>query len=281
MRILITGAGGMLGQAVTRVLSENLSDDVRPLPRSELDIVDSDAVRRALQQSRPEVVINCAAYTRVDDAERDKDLAYRTNGLAATHLARCCQEIGARYVYPSTDYVFDGTTRTPYAPDAESHPIGVYGRSKRAGELGAREAGDYLVVRTSWLYGPGGRNFVRTIANAARAKKPLRVVADQRGSPTWTFDLAHVIAGLIEHAAPTGTYHATNSGETTWFDLAVEICLRLGLSPDVEPCTTEEYGAPAPRPAYSVLDCSATEELIGRIRPWETALRVALQTDGF
>jgi dTDP-4-dehydrorhamnose reductase len=280
MRVLITGAAGMLGQAVTHVFTEE-QYDVLPFAKSALDITNAAAVREALRTSTPNVVINCAAYTRVDDAEKEKEQAYRINGIAATQLARSCKEAGARYLYPSTDYVFDGKALEPYTPDSKPMPLNVYGRSKLAGEQGAREAGDYLVVRTSWLYGAGSRNFVRTIADRVREGKPLRVVADQRGAPTWAYDLARVFAGLLEHGAPRGTYHATNSGSTTWYDLAVEIARRLGADVAIQPCTTAEYGALAPRPAFSVLNCSRTEQFIGPIRDWQSALQVALQSGAF
>ena len=280
MRVLITGAGGMLGQALEHALKK-ARWEVHAPGRSSLDITDTTAVHDTVRSIVPNVVINCAAYTRVDDAEDDEEAALRVNGFAATQLARFCKEVGARYVYPSTDYVFDGKADRPYPPDAPTNPLGAYGRSKLAGEKGAREAEDFLIVRTGWLYGPGGRNFVRTIAEKLKAGVPLRVVVDQRGAPTWTVDLARIFTDLLKHNAPSGTYHATNTGNTTWYDLAVAIAAGLGVRAEIEPCTSRQHGARAPRPAYSVLDCAATEKLVGPLRSWQSALGEALQTGAY
>jgi dTDP-4-dehydrorhamnose reductase len=271
MRLIITGADGMLAQALRRVLLAR-GHEVTALDRAALDVTDTAAVAAALQAHRPDVVIQGAAYTRVDDAEREEAAAYLVNATATAHLARACRVVGARFVYPSTDYVFDGQATSPYPPDAAPNPLGAYGRTKLAGEAAAREAEDYLVVRTSWLYGAGGRNFVATILERARRGEALRVVDDQRGAPTWTGGLARVFAELLERQAPAGIYHATNRGETTWYGLAREALRLAGLEAELLPVTTAEFPRPAPRPAYSVLDCAATEAVVGEIAGWREAL---------
>jgi dTDP-4-dehydrorhamnose reductase len=277
MRLLITGAGGMLAQALRRELLAR-GHEVVALDRAALDITDAAAVASAIGAHRPEAVIQCAAYTRVDDAEREEDAAHRVNAEATGHLARACRAAGTRLIYPSTDYVFDGRATRPYTPAAPTNPIGAYGRSKLAGELAAREAEDFLVVRTSWLYGAGGKNFVATILERARRGEALRVVADQYGSPTWTGSLARTIAELIERQAPAGVYHATNRGETTWHGLATEALRVAGVEAEITPVTTAEFPRPAPRPAYSVLDCTATEAVVGELAGWREALAEALAT---
>lgn len=273
--MLITGSRGMLARAVRREL-ERRGHDVIALDRAALDVTDARAVDSVVRGERPDVVVQCAAYTRVDDAETEESEAHRVNAEATHHVALACRAVGARFIYPSTDYVFDGAATSPYRPDSPTNPLGAYGRSKLAGEAAAREAGDYLVVRTSWLYGAGGRNFVATILERARAGQPLRVVVDQRGSPTWTGSLAEILAGLMERGAPAGTYHATNRGETTWHGLAVEALRLAGIDAEVAPVTTAEFPRPARRPAYSVLDCSATEAVVGPIAGWREALAAAM-----
>jgi dTDP-4-dehydrorhamnose reductase len=271
MRILITGAAGMLAQAARAEL-EARGHQVDALDRAALDITDAVAVERVVSEFRPDAVLQGAAYTRVDDAERDEPAAHLVNATATAHLARACRAVGARLIYPSTDYVFDGRATSPYTPDAPTAPLGAYGRSKLAGEIAARGAGEWLVVRTSWLYGAGGKNFVDTILERARQGGALRVVADQRGAPTWTGDLARVIATLLERQAPSGVYHATNRGETTWYGLAVEAVRLAGVDAAIAPVATTEFPRPAPRPAYSVLDCAATEAIVGEIPGWREGL---------
>lgn len=275
MRILITGAAGMLARAARAEFLAR-GHQVEALDRTALDVTDAAAVHDAVVALQPDVVLQCAAYTRVDDAERDESRAHLVNASATAHLAAACRAVGARLVYPSTDYVFDGRATSPYTPDARTAPLGAYGRTKLAGEGAATSAGSYLVVRTSWLYGAGGRNFVSTILERGGRGEALRVVADQRGSPTWTGDLARTIATLLEREAPSGVYHATNRGETTWYGLAVEALRVAGLDAQVTPVTTAEFPRPAPRPAYSVLDCTSTEAVTGAIPEWREALAAAL-----
>lgn len=275
MRILVTGARGMLGQAVVRCTRER-GHEVVALGRYGLDVRDAAAVRARLATEAPDAVVYCAGYTAVDDAERNEAAAHAVNARAAGGVGAACRSIGARLVYPSSDYVFDGVASKPYTPDETPRPINAYGRSKLAGEEAVRSAGDHLVVRTSWLYAADGRNFVRKILVKAGAGDVLRVVHDQRGSPSWCGDVATAMIRLLEVSAPAGVYHAANGGAATWYELAVAACEVAGIPARVEPCTTSEFPRPAPRPAYSVLDCTATEALVGPIRPWREALTVAL-----
>lgn len=287
MRILITGAGGMLAQALRAELPAR-GHEVIALDRSGLDVTDPAAVGEAVAGARPEAVIQCAAYTDVDGAEAREEYAREVNAVATRTLARACAQARARLVYPSTDYVFDGSATRPYRPTDPTRPINAYGRSKMLGEQAALENADALVVRTSWLYGAGGRNFVRTMIERGRAIRaagvegPLRVVDDQRGSPTWTGALAPAIVRLLEQAAPAGVYHATCTGETTWYGLAVEALKLAGLDDvDVVPVTTEAFPRPAPRPRYSVLDVSATEWIVGTLAAWRDGLAQAVESGSF
>jgi dTDP-4-dehydrorhamnose reductase len=275
MNVLITGAQGMLAQAVNRVAAEH-GHAATGLTRAALDVTDEAAVRSLFAEHRPDAVIQCAAYTRVDQAEAESAAAFSVNATGAGCVARACADIGATVVYPSTDYVFSGHLGRPYSPFDTVDPLNVYGASKAAGEAAVRGVARHYVVRTSWLYGAGGRNFVATILQRARAGEALRIVNDQHGCPTWTRDLARTILLLLERDAPAGTYHACNRGTTTWYDLACA-CLQLaGLDAAVTPVPSNAYPQSARRPAYSVLECSATERIVGPLRPWQIALADAL-----
>lgn len=276
MHVIVTGGGGMLASA----LSATWDAPLRAFARAELDVTDHDTIRTALRELKPDVVIHCAAYTRVDDAERESGLAFRVNSIATENLAATCNEIGALLVYPSTDYVFDGRATQPYHSTAARNPINTYGRSKAAGEDAAEGCERHLIVRTSWLYGPGGRNFVRTVVDRLSAGASMRVVDDQRGSPTCTYDLARAIRALVD-ARANGVFHYCNRGETTWFDFAREIARDAGLAAAITPCASSDYVTAANRPAYSLLDCSATEEIIGPIAPWQSSLRNAIAAQLF
>lgn len=269
--IAILGAGGMLGRTFTRVLDAKGIPYVA-LTRAELDVTDADAVARRLGDEA-RTILNCTAYTDVDGAEADEAAADALNATAVETLASVAKRSGSLFVHFSTDYVFDGTSSTPYAVDAPRAPQNAYGRSKAKGERALEASGaDYLLVRTSWLYAPFAKNFVRTIAGAARTRPSLRVVSDQRGRPTSTFSLAETTLALVAHEA-RGPYHVTDAGEATWFDLATEVARTVATGCVVEPCATSEFPRPAPRPAYSVLDISATEAKLGRaLTPWEDAL---------
>jgi dTDP-4-dehydrorhamnose reductase len=280
-RWLVTGAGGQLGTDVVAALN---GQEVRALARAELDIADSGAVARVLDEFAPDVVVNAAAYTAVDAAESDEDAAYRVNATGPAVLAAALTGSPARLVHVSTDYVFAGDADRPYDVDDSTGPKSAYGRTKLAGELAVRELlpDASWVVRTAWVYGAGGGNFVKTMARLERERDTLDVVDDQRGSPTWTADLAAGLVELATAAAPAGTYHCTNAGDTTWFGLARAVFEQLEADPQrVRPTTTDAFPRPAPRPAYSVLSDEAWRAAgLAPMRPWRDALRAAFAADG-
>lgn len=286
MRVLVTGAGGMLGQDVVAEFHRR-GAEVLPLARAELDITQSGAVRETLAGTRPDIVVNCAAYTNVDGAEAERDTAFHVNGLAVRHLALASREAGAVLVHFSTDYVFDGEKDSRYGVYDPPRPINAYGESKLWGERALAEAGgQYFLIRTSWLCGLGSRNFVEAmVALGAQWRdgsrhEPLRVVDDQRGCPTFTPDLAAAAADLIATGC-YGNYHVTNTGSTTWYGFARAIFGRLGWDIPIEPIATAEFPRPARRPRNSVLDPFPLQEVIGRLPPsWEDALARYLATRG-
>jgi dTDP-4-dehydrorhamnose reductase len=250
---LVTGSGGMLGRDLVPLL-HSLGEDVTAADRSTLDVTDAAAVKE--QVAGHDVVVNCAAWTAVDDAEGREADAHRVNAVGARLLAHAAGAQGAKLVQISTDYVFDGHASTPYAADAPLSPSSAYGRTKADGERAVRtelpEA--HLVVRTAWLYGAHGNCFPRTIARVARERGSVSVVDDQVGQPTWTADVARVVVDLVSRDAPAGTYHATSTGRCSWFDFAQRVVAATGLDPDVVARTTSgEFRRPAPRPAFSVL----------------------------
>jgi dTDP-4-dehydrorhamnose reductase len=275
---LVTGATGMLGQDLVTVL-ERSGETVTALTHGDLDITDGEAVRAAFRKWQPAVVVNCAAWTAVDAAETAEAAALRLNGEAVAGLAAACAGSGACLVQPSTDYVFGGHDTRPYAEDDVPAPGTAYGRTKLAGEQAVLErlgeAG--YVVRTAWLYGAHGPNFVRTMIRMERDRPALDVVDDQHGQPTWTMDVADRIVALVRSGAPAGVYHATSSGETTWFGLAQEVFRRLGADPGrVRPVSSAAYVRPAPRPAYSVLGHEAWSRAgLSPIGDWRQALQQA------
>ncbi len=266
MKVLVTGAGGMLARALVAELRRR-RHDVVALDRAELDVTDERAVEARLRTESPEVVVQCAAFTAVDAAEAEEPAAMRVNADATRYVARACQRIGALLVYPSTDYVFSGTGDRPYRPNDPPNPVNAYGRTKLAGERAALEVGEALIVRTSWLYGAGGPNFVDTIRGVARERDRLEVVDDQVGRPTWTVSLARTLTDLLERRV-VGILHATDGGEpVSWFGVARRILAERSLATPIRPIGSASFPRPAKRPAYSVLDCSATEEAIGRPLP--------------
>lgn len=252
MRWLVVGAGGMLGQELTGLLTSR-GADVTGTTRSELDVTDAGAVADVV--TGYDVVVNATAYTAVDAAETDEATAFDVNAVGASHLARAAAATGARLVQVSTDYVFAGDADAPYAEDAAPAPRSAYGRTKVAGEWAVRAAcPDHLVVRTAWLYGAHGSCFPRTIVRVARERGGLDVVDDQLGQPTWTADLADLVVRMVEARVPAGTYHGTASGSTTWHGFARAAVEAAGLDPAiVRPTTSAAFVRPAPRPAYSVL----------------------------
>lgn len=259
-RILVTGANGMLAADLIEALRGAGATSLTLTDRSELDILDADAVAEAV--SAADLVINCAAYTAVDAAEDEEEIAFAINAAGPANLATACAASGARLVHISTDYVFAGDATEPYAENAPMAPAGAYGRTKAAGETAVRESGaDALIVRTAYLYGRGGPCFPKTIAKAGKARGALTVVNDQIGQPTWTRDVGAFVVRLLEADAPAGTYHATSAGQCSWFDFAREIVASAGLGDIVAPTDSAAYAAKAPRPAWSVLGHGASEAL--------------------
>lgn len=277
-RVVIVGGGGMLAGAIGRALVAR-GVNYESIKRRECDITDEGQVRRLFETHRPTLLFNCAAATNVDGCETDPAGAERLNGLAVGYLAEEAKRVGARLVHYSTDFVFDGRSDQPYPVDAPTNPLSAYGRSKLLGEqrLGEVNPPDYLLIRTSWLYGGDGNCFPRTMVNLARRPvDPLKVVGDQQGSPTHTEDLAAVTLELIDRQA-AGLFHVTNSGATTWFEFARAIMEEWELPNQVLPLTSAQWQEIKPtaaiRPASSVLDLSKTQEAIGHpMRPWREAL---------
>lgn len=274
MTTLLISPDGMLGRAFEETLRGEQLVTVR-FPELDLRRPETLACIEAL---RPARVINCAAYTDVDGAESNEELATEINGDGVGRLAERCRAIGATLVHFGTDYVFDGQGSAPYPVDAPLAPQGAYARSKARGERLLVESGaEHLHVRTSWLYAPWGKNFVRTIARNARIRPELKVVSDQRGRPTSSEHLARTTLALLDRGA-RGTFHVSDGGECSWFDFACAIVRELGLEAQctVRACTSEEWPTPTKRPAYSVLDLSKTEALLGPIPPWSSHLRDVL-----
>jgi dTDP-4-dehydrorhamnose reductase len=276
MRCLVFGGAGMLGRAVVAE-AEVRGWDALGLSRAQADIEDRGRLLYWAEEFRPEVVVNCAAFTRVDDCETETQRAFAVNGEAVEHAAAAAASSGARLVHVSTDYVFDGETREPYREDAATVPRSVYGRSKLEGERRALADERSLVVRTSWLFGPGGPNFVATLVRLIEAGRlPLRVVSDQEGCPTYTRFLAAALLDLAR-AGASGIVHYRNREPVSWYAFAAEIARLWSGTAEVEPITTAEFQRPAPRPAYSVLDVSRFEAIAGRrVEPWEDGLAETL-----
>jgi dTDP-4-dehydrorhamnose reductase len=281
MRWLITGAGGQLGTDLQRVLD---GDDVRAVGHGELDIADAAAVAQLVGEFAPDVVVNAAAYTAVDAAESDENTAYRVNAIGPAALASALAARTGRLVHVSTDYVFAGDASRPYEVGDATGPKSAYGRSKLAGELAVRELLPQRsqIVRTAWVYGATGANFVKTMVRLERERETIGVVDDQRGSPTWSADLARGLVELGRSQAPPGVYHCTNTGDTTWFGFTRAIFAELGADPQrVQPTTTAAFPRPAPRPAYSVLADTAWRAAgLTPLRPWRDALHDAFETYG-
>lgn len=272
MRILITGGKGMLGQDLTQVLSSR--HEVVALGRPELDVTDAGGVHQSVSRLTPEVVIHCGAWTAVDACEADPELAYRVNALGTRHVALACRNMGAAMAYISTDYVFDGAKPGPYLEWDRPNPLSVYGASKLAGEQEVQHLlSRYWVIRTSWLYGLGGPNFVRTILAKGEAGEPLRVVDDQIGAPTFTLDLARGVDSIVSEPL-YGVWHLTNGGSCSWYDFASTI-LRLAGLRDVplHRIDSDQLGRPAERPRNSVLRNFVWESQgWPLLRPWGDAL---------
>jgi dTDP-4-dehydrorhamnose reductase len=271
--ILVVGANGMLGQDLMALLGDRACG----VDIGEIDITSMESVMEVLHSTKPEVVINCAAYTDVDGCESNAEKAMEVNGEGVGYLALVCREISALLVQISTDYVFDGGKGTPYIEDDPPHPLCVYGESKLAGEMNAAISPEYLIVRTQWLYGLHGKNFVETMLRLAVDKEELSVVDDQTGSPTWTVDLAKAIVALVDKGC-RGIYHVANSEFCSWNEFAKAIFKAEGLAVLVKPMTTDELNRPARRPLYSTLECGKLAGDAGvRMQSWRTALHEYLK----
>lgn len=283
MSILLLGAQGQVGQALAKFLTWRRSSEmIVALGRRQLDLTDLDAITTRIETLHPRLIINAAAYTAVDKAESEFELAYLINAEAPAVIAQSAAKCGAMLLHISTDYVFSGEVGSPRCETDATAPSSVYGKTKLAGEEAIRQAlAEHIILRTAWVYGAQGKgNFVKTMLRLGKAHSQINVVADQVGSPTWSNDLATTIAQLIERAATLpGTYHYTNSGVASWYDFAIAIfqeARALGIPlkvQSVNPITTADYPTPAQRPAYSVLNCQKTAHILGHSAPhWRQSL---------
>jgi dTDP-4-dehydrorhamnose reductase len=281
LKALVAGAGGQL--ATELVAFRPIGWTVEAISEADLDIRDAAAVAAAVARSKPDVILNAAAYTAVDRAETDADTAWAVNRDGAANLARAAASVGARMAHVSTDFVFDGEAGRAYRPDDATAPLGVYGASKLAGEIAVMEAApNALILRTAWVYSPHGGNFLKTMLRLMRERGEVRVVADQVGTPTSAATLAEALWGLVL-ADAAGTHHYTDAGVASWYDFAQAIgedAHAIGLlpaAPRVLPINTADYPTPARRPAFSVLDKTSTWKILGRPSPhWRAALRATL-----
>ena len=265
MKILVTGASGMLGQDLCPILEDN-GYDVIETDIHNLDITDIEQCKKILKAESPGFVVHCAAYTNVDKAEDDFETARKINVIGSENLAKVCAEIDSTMIYISTDYVFDGEKEEPYLPSDVTNPINNYGLTKLQGEeVVKKHCNKHYIARTSWLYGHHGKNFVETMISLAD-RPELKVVNDQIGCPTWTVELANGIVKLI-NSGKYGTYHVCGSGATTWHDFAKEIFIQTGLKTNLQPCTTDEFVRPAKRPRNSIMDNNNI------CRNWKLALK--------
>ena len=278
MKYYLVGARGMLASDLALMLAESGELIRRDLP--ELDITDIACVRRDIKAAAPDVVINCAAYTAVDKAEEEEAICHAVNAIGAGNLATACRESDIRLIHISTDFVFDGQSNSPYTETDKTNPISVYGKTKLAGEnLIRQEMDDYLIIRTSWLYGSHGNNFVKTISRIAAERDTLGIVYDQTGTPTYTKDLAEAIINLISIQAKPGIYHFSNEGLCSWYDFAFEILNILRLKgetlklKELTPILSKEYLTAAARPAYSVMDKAKYKKVTTKTIPhWRDGL---------
>jgi len=274
MKILILGCRGMLGFDLLKAFSDH---DPIGLDKEELDITDQKAVAKELKKIKPDFVLNAAAYTAVDDCESSSGLAMQINGDAVGHIADACAQAGATIVHFSTDYVFDGQNPDGYAEDDRTSPLNAYGQTKIRGEFLLKEATNrHYLIRSAWLFGRNGKNFVDTMLDLAQKKQPIRVVDDQVGSPTYSADLAQAVRKLVESESPFGTYHLTNSGFTSWYGFAKEIFSVAKLDVPLQAVRTADFPRAARRPAVSVLRNTKAPAL----RPWQVALADYLTTKG-
>ncbi|MGN7169711.1 dTDP-4-dehydrorhamnose reductase [Paenibacillus cellulositrophicus] len=277
MRVLVTGASGQLGKDVVALFQQK-RHEVMGCSRSELDITNLEQCQQVINGFQPDSIIHCAAYTAVDAAETDIDGAYKVNAVGTRNVAVAAEKVSAKLVYISTDYVFNGRSAVPYQEYDNTDPQSVYGKSKRAGEVLVQSLlSRYFIVRTSWVYGLHGNNFVKTMLRLGQEKPSLQVVNDQKGSPTYTVDLARFLDELV-HTEKYGIYHASNSGDCTWFEFTQAIfeeASKIGISikSELEPCTTAQFPRPAPRPENSVMEhLSIRTNGLTDLRPWREGL---------
>jgi dTDP-4-dehydrorhamnose reductase len=289
MRLLITGGKGQLGCQLRSILDRGASDfgkiderlikaETRFVDYDELDITDLNSTISYVLSFKPDVVINCAAYTNVDKCESDKDVAFKVNALGARNLAQAAEIAGAKLLHVSTDYVFSGTCPLPLSEYEIPNPVSVYGKTKLLSEQYVREfCSRYFIVRTAWLYGEWGKNFVYTIMKTAKGKGHLDVVNDQRGNPTYAEDLAYHILKIVL-TDEYGIYHCTGNGECSWYDLAVKIVEYSGINAEVSPTTSDKINRAAKRPAFSSLDNMMLRATVGdEMRNWEEALKAFIE----
>lgn len=278
-RIMITGAGGQLGLAIYHLLSDKAdyellrTDAIDSIDAAikALDITDENAVTAYINDKKPDIIINCAAMTAVDLCEKEQEKAYQINALGPKNIAIAAEQIKAKLIHVSTDYVFDGNSDRPYTEESATNPISAYGKTKQAGDEFVREyCKKYFILRTAWVYGEG-KNFVKTMLRLAENNSKIRVVSDQYGTPTSALELARVIIFLMETES-YGSYHATCEGSTNWYEFTLEILKTAGISAEVEAIPTSEYPTPAKRPMYSILDNKGLRERHGyRMKNWEDA----------
>jgi dTDP-4-dehydrorhamnose reductase len=283
MKILVTGAGGQLSTELQELSAKFPSHEFFIYSQDDLDITDATAVDKAFNELKPEACINAAAYTAVDKAEQEKEIAFAVNADGTAHLAKACLVTNAKFIHVSTDYVFDGTGDKPYQPLDKTNPVNVYGASKLKGEELAMEVNPgSVIIRTSWVYSAYGNNFVKTMIRLMQQKPELNIVGDQQGCPTYAADLAAAIMQIVEAKEwKPGIFHFSNDGVTNWFEFAREIKDHCKFDCKVSPITTEQYPTPAARPKYSVMNSSAFIETFGiKIRNWKVALHECLEKLG-
>ena len=271
MRVLVTGVKGQLGYDVMNELAgrghEGIGVDIQ-----EMDITDAASVEKVITEAAPDAVIHCAAYTAVDAAEDNVDLCRRVNAGGIENIARVCKALNCKMMYISTDYVFNGQGTRPWEPDDKREPLNVYGQTKYEGELAVETLEKFFLVRIAWVFGVNGKNFIKTMLNLGKTRDHLTVVADQIGSPTYTYDLARLLVDMIE-TDKYGRYHATNEGLCSWYEFACEIFKQAGMNVTVSPVTSDQYPAKAKRPMNSRMDKSKLDEMgFKRLPSWQDAL---------
>jgi len=271
MRVLVTGVKGQLGYDVMNELAgrghEGIGVDIQ-----EMDITDAASVEKVITEAAPDAVIHCAAYTAVDAAEDNVDLCRRVNAGGTENIARVCKALNCKMMYISTDYVFNGQGTRPWEPDDKREPLNVYGQTKYEGELVVETLEKFFLVRIAWVFGVNGKNFIKTMLNLGKTRDHLTVVADQIGSPTYTYDLARLLVDMIE-TDKYGRYHATNEGLCSWYEFACEIFKQAGMNVTVSPVTSDQYPAKAKRPMNSRMDKSKLDEMgFKRLPSWQDAL---------